>query len=64
VIEGESDNFIMRDGDSFDAGLNLGVGHHISKTILVNFRTYFGAIKRENEIRGIILNLGVEYRIW
>ena len=64
VIEGESDNFIMRDGDSFDAGLNLGVGHHINKTILVNFRTYFGAIKRENEIRGIVLNLGVEYRIW
>ena len=54
----------MRDGDSFDAGLNLGVGYHISKTILVNFRTYFGAVKRENEIRGIILNLGVEYRIW
>ena len=64
VLEGENDRFIMRDGDSFDFGINLGMGHHITPSLLVDFRAYAGFLKRENEIKSIILNLSLEYRIW
>ena len=64
VLEGENDRFIMRDGDSFDFGINLGMGHHITPSLLVDFRAYAGLLKRENEIKSIILNLSLEYRIW
>ena len=64
MIDGEDTSFIMRDTDSFDFGINLGIGHHITPALLIDFRAYAGLIKRENEVKSIILNLSLEYRIW
>lgn len=63
LLAGQNDSFIIRKGDSFDFGLLFGLGRKVSDKLVVNFRTYTGIIKRDDNISSYVLNLGVEYNL-
>jgi hypothetical protein len=63
LIDGQEATFIVDDGDTFDFGLNLGFGFVVSEKVALNLRTYSGLIKRDDDIKSLVLNFGLEYRL-
>ena len=61
LLDGNDNSFIVQDGDSFDFGVNVGVGYDVSKKISLNVRAYSGLIKRDDEIKLLTFNLGIGY---
>lgn len=63
LLEGEDDSFIIREGDSFDFGVSLGIGIKLSERLNLNLRSYNGLIKRDDDIKSFVFNLGIEYKL-
>ncbi len=63
LFPGEDADFIVDDGDTFDFGINIGFGYTFSKTISMNMRAIAGLVERDDNIKSIIYNLGIEYRL-
>ncbi len=63
LLDGTSDQFYFEEYDNFDFGLISGIGFVLSEKLILNFRISAGLIKRDNDIKSLGLNLGLEYRI-
>lgn len=63
ILSGEDNSFIVEKGDTFGFGLDLGLGFKFSEKISMNLRSYFGLIKRDDEIKSLVINLGFEYSL-
>ncbi|UNY98845.1 PorT family protein [Zhouia spongiae] len=63
LLEGEDDSFVIRDGDSFDFGVCLGIGQKLSEKLSLNLRSYTGLIKRDDDIKSFVFNLGLAYNL-
>lgn len=63
LLDGTSDQFYFEEYDSFDFGIVSGIGFVLSEKLILNFRISAGLIKRDNGIKSLALNLGLEYRI-
>ncbi|MDT7827979.1 porin family protein [Pricia sp. S334] len=57
------DRFIIREGDPFDFGVTLGFGLKLSERLSLNLRSYSGLIKRDDDIKSFVFNLGIEYSL-
>jgi hypothetical protein len=63
LLDGNDNSFVKLGGDNFDFGVCLGTGYDINKQISLNIRAYTGLIKRDNDIKSIVLNFGIEYNL-
>lgn len=63
LLQGEDDDFLIRDGDPFDFGVTLGFGQKLSEKLSLNLRSYSGLIKRDDNIKSFVFNLGIEYNL-
>lgn len=63
LLAGEDDSFVIRDGDSFCFDVLLGFGQKLSKNVSLNLRSYSGLIKRDDDIKSFVFNLGIEYNL-
>ncbi|MGJ8760249.1 MAG: porin family protein [Polaribacter sp.] len=63
LLDGNDNSFVKQDGDNFDFGVCLGTGYDISKKVSLNLRAFSGLIKRDDEIKSFVLNLGIEYNL-
>lgn len=63
LLSGNNDDFIIRDGDTFQFGLCVGFGYDISDAISITTHGFTGLNKRDDDIKSLVLNFGLEYRI-
>lgn len=63
LLDGEDDSFVIREGDSFDFGVILGFGQKLSESLSLNLRSYSGLLKRDDDIKSFVFNLGIEYSL-
>ncbi|MCG2460987.1 PorT family protein [Flavobacteriaceae bacterium F89] len=63
VLDGEDDSFIIRDGDTFNFGVNFGLGVDMAEKISINSRINYGLLKRDDDIKLLVFNLGIEYSL-
>tara|TARA_R110000737_G_C14412113_1_gene456165 strand:+ start:100 stop:741 length:642 start_codon:yes stop_codon:yes gene_type:complete len=63
LLAGEDDSFVIREGDSFDFGVILGFGQKLSESLSLNLRSYSGLLKRDDDIKSFVFNLGIEYSL-
>ncbi len=63
LLDGNDNSFVKEDGDNFDFGVSLGVGHDISDDLSVNLRTFSGLVKRNDNIKSFVINFGIEYNL-
>lgn len=63
LFSGRDGDFIVDDGDTFDFGVNLGIGCALTKKMSLNLRAYSGLIKRDDDIKSFVFNFGLEYRL-
>lgn len=63
LLDGNDNSFVKEDGDSFDFGVSLGVGHDISDDLSINLRAFSGLIKRDDDIKSFVINFGIEYNL-
>lgn len=63
LLDGTNSDFIIKDGDTFDFGVNLGIGYKISKKITLNVRNFSGLTKRDDNVKSYIFNFGIEYEL-
>lgn len=62
LLSGTNDDFIMRDGDSFEFAVCVGFGYDISDSVTITTHSYVGLNKRDDDIKSVVLNFGLEYR--
>ena len=63
LLDGTDSSFVKQDGDNFDFGVSLGTGYDISKHISINLRAFNGLIKKYNDSKSFVLNIGMEYNL-
>jgi hypothetical protein len=49
--------------DKFDFGFNLGLGLKLTESLRINARSVLGIIERDDAIKPLVFNIGIEYEL-
>lgn len=63
LLDGSDNSFIKDGNGNFDFGVLIGTGYDISKDVSINLRVYNGLINRNDNVKPLVFNLGIEYNL-